>query len=96
VSVREVDGEVELTVGDDGPGIAVEDRARVFERFTRLDESRSADDGGAGLGLAIVQAVSTAHGGSATVGSSPLGGAEIRVVLPASLAGGPGIPGQSG
>ena len=86
MSLQEEGGEVELAVGDDGPGIPVEDRERVFERFTRLDESRTAGDGGAGLGLAIVRAVGDAHAGTTTIGTSPLGGAEIRVVLPASLA----------
>ena len=64
VTLTEGDGEVALTVGDDGPGIPAADRARVFERFTRLDASRTAADGGAGLGLSIVQAVTAAHGGT--------------------------------
>ena len=46
-----------LTVDDDGPGIPVEDRALVFERFTRLDDGRARDDGGLGLGLAMVKAI---------------------------------------
>jgi signal transduction histidine kinase len=87
VDLVEGDGEVDLAVGDDGPGIPAADRDRVFERFTRLDASRTAGNGGAGLGLSIVQAVTAAHGGTVTVGESPLGGAEFRIVLPASLAG---------
>ena len=62
VTLVEAPGEVVLTVGDDGPGIAPADRERVFDRFVRLDEARSADDGGAGLGLAITRAVVEAHG----------------------------------
>ncbi|HEY1914536.1 MAG TPA: HAMP domain-containing sensor histidine kinase [Streptosporangiaceae bacterium] len=57
-----------LTVTDDGPGIPAGDAERVFDRFTRLDDARSrdlADEAGAGLGLAIVRATATAHGGSA-------------------------------
>jgi signal transduction histidine kinase len=52
-----------LTVTDDGPGIPAEDRERVFERFTRLDDARARDAGGAGLGLAIVRELVRRHGG---------------------------------
>ncbi|GII63908.1 two-component sensor histidine kinase [Sphaerisporangium krabiense] len=53
-----------ITVTDDGPGIPEQDRERVFHRFTRLDGARSRDDGGAGLGLAIVRETVRAHGGA--------------------------------
>jgi signal transduction histidine kinase len=56
-----------LTVSDDGHGIAPSDRARVFGRFTRLDDSRARTNGGAGLGLAIVRAVAESHGGRVTI-----------------------------
>jgi signal transduction histidine kinase len=81
ISLRTVDGTVLLDVEDDGPGIALEDRERVFERFVRLDDARSRDDGGSGLGLAIVAAVVAAHGGSVRVDSSPLGGARFVAQL---------------
>ena len=77
-------GHVTLTVDDDGPGIASEDRERVFERFVRLDEGRGRTEGGTGLGLAIVREVARAHGGDVTLGNSPLGGLRAEVRLPAA------------
>jgi signal transduction histidine kinase len=72
-----------LVVDDDGPGVAPADRRRIFERFTRLDEGRARDDGGAGLGLSIVEAVVRAHGGTVEVADAPeLGGARVAVQLP--------------
>jgi signal transduction histidine kinase len=61
-------GTVQLTVADDGPGIPLEDRDRVFTRFTRLDDARDRAGGGAGLGLAIVRELVAAHGGRVRVG----------------------------
>ena len=63
VELRRHDGEVELVVADDGPGVPASDRERIFDRFTRLDDSRSRRDGGAGLGLAIARDIVTDHGG---------------------------------
>jgi signal transduction histidine kinase len=74
--------EVLLLVEDDGTGVPAADRDRVFERFARLDEARDRDSGGSGLGLAIVRELVQAHGGSAAVSSSPLGGARFEVRLP--------------
>lgn len=70
-----------IAVDDDGPGVPAADRARVFERFVRLDDARSADAGGSGLGLAIVAEIARAHGGSARVEPSPLGGARFVLHL---------------
>ena len=81
-SVTERDGTVLLAVDDDGPGIPVADRERVFERFVRLDGARSRDDGGSGLGLAIVAELATVHGGTVAIASSSLGGARVEVTLP--------------
>ena len=77
-------GQVVLTVDDDGAGISPEDREVVFERFGRLDEGRSRDAGGSGLGLALVRRVVEATGGTVAVEDSPLGGARFVVRLPAA------------
>jgi signal transduction histidine kinase len=74
-----------LTVDDDGPGVPAEQREVVFERFGRLEEGRSRDRGGAGLGLAVVRRIAERHGGSVGVGDSPLGGARFEVRLPAAV-----------
>ena len=72
-----------LEVEDAGPGLSASERARAFERFYRADPSRTRDAGGAGLGLAIVDAIAAAHGGRASAGPAPtLGGAAFRVELP--------------
>lgn len=84
VAVRETGPWVVLTVDDDGPGVPAEDRERVFERFARLQEGRSRDQGGTGLGLALTRRVAEAHGGRVHVESSPLGGASFVVALPAA------------
>ena len=78
---RRAVGGVRLLVSDDGPGIPVADRERVFGRFVRLDEARARDEGGSGLGLAIVRQVVVDHGGSVTVVDA-LPGAVFVVDLP--------------
>jgi signal transduction histidine kinase len=82
LAVREADGRVVVEVDDDGPGVPPEMREIVFERFTRLDDARDREHGGAGLGLAIVAEIAAAHGGSASVSDSSLGGARFAVILP--------------
>ena len=72
-----------VTIDDDGAGIPESDRKSVFERFTRLDESRNRTTGGTGLGLAIAKSIVEAHGGTIAIQNSPLGGARFRVELPA-------------
>jgi signal transduction histidine kinase len=73
----------QLSIEDDGAGIADADRDRVFERFVRLDEARARDAGGSGLGLAIVREIVRAHGGDVRVDAGGLGGARFVVSLPA-------------
>jgi signal transduction histidine kinase len=84
VSLTETDGAVELDVADDGPGIAPEDRERVFERFTRLDEGRARDSGGMGLGLAVVKSTVERHRGTVRIDDNPPHGARFVVRLPAA------------
>ncbi len=72
-----------VEVADDGPGVPLERRDQIFERFVRGEgPADTAVAGGSGLGLAIVSAVAASHGGSAEVGESDLGGALFRVRLP--------------
>lgn len=82
VVLQERTTDVVLTVSDDGPGVPPAERERVFDRFVRLDEARTAGTGGTGLGLAITRAIVTAHGGTITIGDSPSGGAALHVTLP--------------
>ena len=84
IGVRTEADEVVLSVEDDGPGIADADRERVFDRFTRLDAGRARDEGGSGLGLAVVKRIVLAHGGTVCVenGAFPGAGANFVVRLP--------------
>jgi signal transduction histidine kinase len=78
------EGGVVLTVDDDGDGLAAEDRPLVLERFTRLDEARARDAGGAGLGLPMAAEIVASHGGTLDLDDAPLGGLRVRVWLPAA------------
>jgi len=79
---RAVNGQVELCVADDGPGIPAESRERIFERFYRVDKARSRDAGGTGLGLAIVKHIIQSHGGKVWVESEAGQGAQFFFTLP--------------
>jgi signal transduction histidine kinase len=82
LSLAESTGTAVLTIADDGPGIAPEDRERVFERFSRLDEARTADAGGGGLGLAIARDIVVRHGGTLEVLTTIRPGATFELRLP--------------
>ncbi|MFG2192798.1 sensor histidine kinase [Streptomyces sp. NPDC048639] len=84
VTLRSEGGTAVLEVADDGAGVPREERERIFERFVRLDDARSRDDGGAGLGLAIARDVAERHGGTLTVGEARSGGAAFVLRLPAT------------
>ena len=84
VAVRSRDGAVEVSVTDQGMGIAERDLERVFERFYRADPARSRVTGGTGLGLAIVKHVATNHGGEVSVWSVEGSGSTFTIRLPPS------------
>lgn len=82
VGAKLLEGEVEFTVQDFGPGIASEHLNRIFERFYRVDKARSRESGGTGLGLAIVKHIVNAHGGRVWAQSELGAGAQFYFTLP--------------
>jgi two-component system heavy metal sensor histidine kinase CusS len=78
------DGRVLVEVADTGRGIPPEHLPRVFDRFYRVDDARSAAAGGVGLGLSIVRTIATLHGGTATIASAPGCGTRVTLTLPAA------------
>ena len=88
VSAFRHDGSVDVVVADTGPGISAEHLPRVFERFYRVDESRSRVDGGTGIGLAIARSVVEAHGGRIWADSEPGRGSTFTFELPVAIAAG--------
>jgi two-component system OmpR family sensor kinase len=82
ITARGSDHHLEIAVSDNGPGIPPDQLDQIFERFHRLDQSRSRDHGGSGLGLAIARAITEAHGGSIHAESGPGQGATFRITLP--------------
>ncbi|MBS0273718.1 MAG: sensor histidine kinase [Proteobacteria bacterium] len=82
VSARSISGTLlEIVVGDDGPGLSLDELSRIGERGERLDESIP----GSGLGLAIVRDIARLYGGSLSLGRSSMGGFEARLALPAII-----------
>ena len=82
VSVRCDNSSAEIAVSDSGPGLEPDQLAHVFERFYRADPSRARASGGVGLGLSIVAAVASAHGGTVDARSEPGQGATFTIALP--------------
>jgi signal transduction histidine kinase len=88
VEVAVVGGDAVVIVADDGPGIPLSQRERVFDRFTRLDEARSRRSGGVGLGLSIAKEIVGAHGGTIAVADAA-NGARLVIRLPLAREGEP-------
>ena len=81
-TIASAPGAVEITIDDDGPGIAKDELMRVFQPFYRVEGSRSRDTGGIGLGLSIAQSIVQAQGGQLTLSNRSEGGLRARVTLP--------------
>jgi two-component system OmpR family sensor kinase len=86
VHVDQIGDQAQIEVRDTGPGMPDEEARRVFERFYRADPARARTGGGSGLGLSIVAAIVTAHGGSVTAASTPGEGLVVTVLIPVSTA----------
>jgi signal transduction histidine kinase len=82
LSLQPSDGFAVVRVSDNGAGLPAEVLPRLFDRFYRVDQSRSSATGGSGLGLAICKAIVEAHGGAIRVESQPGTGTEFQVLLP--------------
>ena len=85
LEVRADDGDAIIAVSDEGAGLDEEALQRAFERFWRADPNPPRSSGGAGLGLAIVDAIARAHGGSVSAENRPGGGARFSIRLPALI-----------
>ena len=82
LSLSEENGMATVRIDDEGPGIAAPELDRVFEPFVRLEDSRSQETGGAGLGLTLVKTIAEGHGGSITLQNRPQGGLSAILRLP--------------
>ena len=82
ISADTIDDKVVIKVQDTGIGISSADQQRVFDRFYRVDKSRSRSQGGSGLGLAIVKKIAEEHGGTVSVESTPGAGSTFSITLP--------------
>ena len=82
LSLSQQPGQVHLQIQDSGPGIAAKDLPHIFKRFYRAGQSRSREEGGTGIGLAIARQLAEAHGGWLTASNHPQGGALFTLSLP--------------
>ena len=82
LEARRENGSIGITLDDDGPGIPPESRAKAFQAFVRLDDSRDPGRSGSGLGLTIANDVVRSHGGEISLEDSALGGLRVRITLP--------------
>lgn len=85
ITIEPQSEKVRILIDDFGSGISVTERERVFERFHRLDESRTRDTGGFGLGLSILYAIVKSHRGEVKLVDAPTGGLRIEIVLPTEV-----------
>jgi signal transduction histidine kinase len=82
LAAKQMQGQIEISIRDSGPGITAQDASRIFDRFYRTDPSRQREDGGSGLGLAIAKSIVQAHGGHIRAESEPGTGLKIIIALP--------------
>jgi len=82
VSILKGNNRALVTIDDDGPGIPEDQHKNVFKPFFRLDKSRSLNQSGVGLGLAIVEDIVNSHGGNIQLSKSKYNGLQVRVSLP--------------
>ena len=82
VTVDRMVGSARIRIRDNGPGIAPDELARVFEPFYRVETSRSRQSGGTGLGLTIARNIAEQHGGSILLANHPKGGLEVTLMMP--------------
>lgn len=82
LAAKTINGEIEISVKDEGIGISAEHHHRLFERFYSVDKSRSREFGGSGLGLSIVKHIALAHNGHVSVESAPGKGSKFSIFIP--------------
>ena len=82
ITLKQVKQQIEVTFADSAPSVNEQDKQKLFERFYRVEKSRSREYGGSGLGLALCKQISEAHKGRITLQDSPFGGLQVILTLP--------------